>query len=56
VADGARHLVGRGGGHATALVLPVWPVGVGHPDDHPPAGSLRGQPSRAAQPIVNTSA
>jgi hypothetical protein len=53
VADGARHLVGRGGGHATALVLPV---GVGHPDDHPPAGSLRGQPSRPAQPIINTSA
>ena len=45
---GATHAVGLGGIHASALVLPVWPEGVEHPEDHPPAGSLRGQPVRSA--------
>lgn len=49
VVPGAVHGVGRGGGHASALVLPVWEdVDLDHPADHPPAGSLRGQPSRPA--------
>ncbi len=50
---GARHGVGVGGTHASALVLPVWVQGVPHPEDHPPAGSLRGQPVRDAEPIRN---
>jgi hypothetical protein len=50
---GAGHDVGRGGDRASCLVLPVWPVGVGHPADHPPAGSLRGQPMRPASSIHN---
>ena len=53
VEPGVRHLVGRGGAHASALVLPIWPGGVGHPQDLPPAGSLRGQPVRDALPIHN---
>jgi hypothetical protein len=52
--DGAGHDVGRGNGHASSVVLPFWPVGVDHPLDHPPAGSLRGQPMRPATKIHNT--
>ena len=51
VEEGTTHRVGCGGVHASALVLPVWPAGVDHPLDHPPAGSLRGQPARPAEPI-----
>ena len=53
VEEGASHLVGRGGVHASALVLPVWDVELDHPEDLPPAGSLRGQPCRPAEPIHN---
>ncbi len=53
VVPGATHLVGRSADHPTALVLPVWPVGVDHPEDHPAPGSLRGQPAREAHPIRN---
>jgi len=45
---GATHDVGLGGAHASSLVLPVWPVDVEHPADHPAPGSLRGQPVRPA--------
>lgn len=51
--DGASHLVGRGGTHASALVLPVWDAQIDHPDDLPVPGSLRGQPFRDARPIRN---
>jgi predicted acyl esterase len=57
VTPGAGHLVGRGGEHASALVLPHWvDDGPDHPEEHPPAGSLRGQPTRPAAPIRNTAA
>ena len=56
VVQGARHAVGTGGCHPSALVLPVWPVDIDHPDDHPEAGSLRGQPARDALGINNTPA
>lgn len=52
-AEGVSHEVGRGGDHASALVLPVWPEGVDHPEEHPTDGSLRGQPSRPAKPVRN---
>jgi predicted acyl esterase len=55
VADGAAHDVGRGGDHASALVLPIWPI-ADHPDEHPAPDALRGQPSRPAQPVTNTEA
>lgn len=54
VVPGACHEVGRGGAHASALVLPLWD-GVEHPEDHPPAESLRGQPARQAAPLANSS-
>ena len=54
--DGASHLVGRGGEHPSALVLPVWDISVDHPADLPAPGSLRGQPFRDAHPIKNVSA
>ncbi len=56
VVAGASHLVGRGGAVASSLVLPVWPDGVDHPEDHPAPGALRGQPVRPALPISNVSA
>lgn len=56
VTDGARHAVGTGGAHASALVLPVWPEAIEFPEDYPPAGSLRGQPVREAGAIRNTPA
>jgi predicted acyl esterase len=56
VVDGATHLVGRGGAHASALVLPKWDVEIEHPEDLPPPGSLRGQPAREALPIRNVAA
>ncbi|HMT23328.1 MAG TPA: CocE/NonD family hydrolase [Microthrixaceae bacterium] len=56
VEAGASHDVGHGGAHASALVLPLWPVDLAHPEDYPPAGSLRGQPARDALPIRNTAA
>jgi predicted acyl esterase len=56
IVEGASHLVGLGADHPSALVLPVWPAGVDHPEDLPPAGSLRGQPVRDAQPINNRAA
>jgi len=37
-------------------VLAAWPVEIDHPADHPPAGSLRGQPARDVEPIHNTPA
>ena len=55
IEPGAAHDIGLGGAHSSALVLPVWPGGVGHPEDLPPAGSLRGQPARPAEPIANGS-
>lgn len=54
VAEGAAHLVGRGGAHASALVLPVWPEVPEHPEDHPAPDALRGQPTRPAAEIRNT--
>ena len=52
VIDGAGHDIGIGGDMATALVLPVWDVDLDH-GDHPPAGSLRGQPVRPAEPVTS---
>lgn len=51
--EGALHVVGCGGSHPSCLVLPVWDVDLDVPDDLPPGGSLRGQPTRAAEPIAN---
>lgn len=56
VERGATHLVGRGGAHASALVLPEWPVQLAHDDVHPGADAHRGQPSRRAEPIRNLAA
>jgi uncharacterized protein len=56
VVGGASHLVGRGGSHASALVLPVWVDGVDHPEDLPHPDALRGQPARKAAPIRNNTA
>lgn len=56
VEKGVHHLVGRGGDHPSALVLPVWPQGVDHPEDLPSAEALRGQPARPVQPIANVPA
>jgi predicted acyl esterase len=56
VTAGAAHRVGRGGAHVSALVLPVWDVDPGHPDDLPPPDALRGQPTRPVEPIRNTPA
>ena len=55
IVEGATHLVGRSADHPSSLVLPVWNLELDHPDDYPPAGSLRGQPSRPAQGIQNVS-
>ncbi len=55
VHDDTAHLVGRGGPHASSLVLPVWPVELAHDEAHPHADAHRGQPSRPAEPIVNAS-
>ena len=47
VVEGAAHGIGWGGDRPSALVLPVWDdVELDHPEDHAPAGSLRGQPTR----------
>jgi hypothetical protein len=46
VVAGAGHDVGRGGEHASTLVLPRWDVALDLPEDHAPPGSLRGQPAR----------
>lgn len=54
VRDGAGHDVGRGGEHASALVLPVWDVELDHPEDHPQADALRGQPSRPVVPVAGS--
>ena len=51
---GAAHEVGRGGAHASSLVLPLWPVDLDHDPVHPHADAHRGQPSRPAEPIHNT--
>ena len=53
VVEGATHTVGRSADHPSSLVLPVWSLNLDHPDDYPPAGSLRGQPSRPAEVIRN---
>ena len=53
VTEGAAHAVGLGGAHPSSIVLPIWPDGVDHPLDLPPAGSLRGQPAREAESIAN---
>lgn len=55
VGEGVTHDVGRGGGHSSVLVLPVWD-GVEAPSDYPAPDSLRGQPSRPARPVRNTPA
>lgn len=52
VVPGAAHEVGLGGEHASALVLAWWPDGVDHPEDLPPAGALRGQPTRETEPVT----
>jgi hypothetical protein len=54
IGDGAAHLVGRGGAHASALVLPEWPVHLAHEAEHPAPEAHRGQPCRTAEPIRNT--
>jgi hypothetical protein len=54
--EGAAHLVGRGGEHASSLVLPEWPVQLAHDADHPVPDAHRGQPCRVAEPIGNTAA
>lgn len=55
VEAGAAHLVGRGGAHASALVLPAW-SGVDHPEDLPAADAVRGQPARPALTLRNIDA
>ena len=50
---GAAHLVGRGGAHASSLVLPEWPVHLPHDAEHPSPDAHRGQPCRPAEPIRN---
>jgi predicted acyl esterase len=54
VQEGASHRVGRGGAHASSLVLPVWAIELDHEPDHPHPDAHRGQPSRPAGPIANT--
>ena len=54
--DGAAHLVGRGGDHASAVVLPEWPVQLAHDPQHPVPDAHRGQPCRPAEPIRNIAA
>lgn len=56
VEAGAEHLVGRGGAHASSLVLPRWPVQLAHDDAHPGPDAHRGQPCRRALPIHNVAA
>jgi predicted acyl esterase len=56
VQPGAAHLVGRGGEHPSALLLPVWPVHLAHEAEHPAPDAHRGQPCRPTSPIRNTSA
>ncbi len=56
VAADGRHLVGRGGAHASSLVLPVWPVELVHEAEHPMPDAHRGQPCRAVAPIHNEAA
>jgi putative CocE/NonD family hydrolase len=56
VEPGAAHRVGRGGEHASSLVLGVWPVELEHDPEHPSPDAHRGQPCRPAQPIRNTPA
>lgn len=47
VKPGVTHELGRGGDRRSALVLPAWyDAELDLPDDHAPAGSLRGQPTR----------
>lgn len=53
VTHGAAHAVGRGGAHASSMVLPVWPVSIEHDPQHPHPDAHRGQPSRPAEPIAN---
>lgn len=53
VVEGAAHRVGRGAGHASSLVLPVWPREIDHPAEHPDPDAHRGQPCRPALPIRN---
>lgn len=52
VEAGAAHLVGRGGIHPSALVLPAW-SGLEHPEELPPADAVRGQPARRALTLRN---
>ncbi len=54
VTHGAAHEVGRGGEHASALVLPIWPVDIDYDEDYPHPDALRGQPARPAEPIRNS--
>ncbi len=54
VQPGASHLVGRGGEHASSLVLPAWPVHLDHDEEHPDPSAHRGQPCRPAEAIHNT--
>jgi predicted acyl esterase len=50
----ARYAIGRGGGHASSLVVPVLPAGlIDVPAERPPCGTLRGQPCRAFLPSEN---
>ena len=51
VVEGAVHRIGRGGDHASSLVLPVWPVTLGVPVDRPHPDALRGMPTRPAEPV-----
>ncbi len=53
VVEGASHEVGRGGAHASSLVLPIWDEALGHSDDYPHPEALRGQPTRPIVPIAN---
>ncbi len=53
VVDDCAHGVGRGGDHASSLVLPVWPRHLEHPVELPDPDAHRGQPCRLAAPIRN---
>lgn len=48
------YAIGRGGAHASSIVLPVLPAGtVEVPAERPACGALRGQPCRPYVPLVN---
>src|SRR6185369_6724159 len=51
--DNVAYRIGRGGAHASSIVLPVLPAGsVEVPAERPICGALRGQPCRPYVPLA----